>query len=272
MSKCLLVMVAVLPWMLLPCVGGSRCEADEAAAPKVIVREPARRYPPVKVPAIASIPDGVDFGFAADVDGILQLGDWRVVGSVWEVHPNLIVFRTEKTDKEPSQIGRLAYRLPDGMSLDLAPGQPLTIEHDHEFVNKHFAYDMHISSDETLILATSHGTEAAAPPDSNTTQVIFSGSDRRANPFGVVFYWSKAEHRTELQPTNNSKQFDAPLTLQAKGQSTTQQVGSGDSAEIVLNGKKYAFKLLKSVHFEYGESDEQETSHTLEYLLVKKRG
>ena len=245
-------------------------EVESQDRPRVLRREPPARFAPQPLKGRANIPRDVDFGLVTEIDGIIQTRDWSVRGTVTQTATELIRFRTTSGGS-----GRLAYRLPGRLRLELTVGQPITIVHDHEVFEKRLLYDMHISSSGSLILATSHGHRERAPADSNSAELIYTGQQDGQPPGRALFFWSHPEEHDLKLKTKHVQSSHAPISIKLGegGKPLASKLGERASSAITLGESKYLFVLLASHHLDYSDHAEKEfgrgTSHFLHYLLVR---
>ena len=218
--------------------------------PTIITRERPVRFDPREIEFRPRIPDGVTCGVLCGIDGKLMTGDWKKTGVVDSVDHDagIIEFTTDQFKvkgkvREKRQSGQLVYRLPHGLKLPLKPGDPITLLHDHQSNEKHLEWDIHISSGEKLIFATSQRQHDSAPRSANKAEVLFKGVPGAQS----LFYWSDPRDNDLVQFNRKKIEPHSPISMRCDD-NTLSRVGLSEDAptEVMLEGQKYYFVLLSS--------------------------
>ncbi|NND99487.1 MAG: hypothetical protein HKN47_19405 [Pirellulaceae bacterium] len=204
----------------------------------------------------------IPFAIVCDIDGVLMTGDWKVIGKVSAIdhERGVILFNTEAMlvegkVRDESKMGRLAYRLPHQLPMPLNAGDPITILHDHETDKKRLEWDIHISSGDRLVLATSHQHDDSPPQSAKRREVLFAQA-----PGGhSVFYWSDPANKELNQSKHDVVESTITLQTRSTGGDRTIDVGKGDLAEIDLDGRHYAFVVLASELYTTGDESDHES-------------
>lgn len=261
-------------------IGAHEGASVRSVAQTALLRPAPLRFEPQVIRGEAKIPDGVAFGMECDLDGVLMIGDWKAIGRVTHVDhkAGLIQFDTEEFRvndevRQKSQRGRLAYRLPHGLKLPLAAGDPITLLHDHDTNEKRLEWDIHIASGEELIFATTHQHDDSPPRSAETAEVLFEG----AAGGHVVFFWSDPTDDDLNQSLTTVRRRPPPLRLRVADGDGFEEV-SHDShlTSITLRDKKYFFFVNSSEYYENqahehdpAEKPAASHSHSIECVLIK---
>ncbi|MCA9136412.1 MAG: hypothetical protein KDB00_06630 [Planctomycetales bacterium] len=218
-----------------------------------------------------------------DIDGVIQTDDWKVTGTVDRHEPGLITFTTHEfrvRDKirTASKTGRLAYRLPHGLSIPLASGDPIAIMHDHDTNAKRLEWDFHLSSGNKLILATTHQHDDTPPRSADQAEVLFDGA-----PGGhLIFFWSNPGTNDLDQNLTEVGTIHSPVFIRYRDddQSKEALAAKDGITKVTLDGTNYNFVVIASEHSEnedhHDEGDRQSKagssdnlSHHLECILIR---
>ena len=261
-----------------------RCNADP---PRVIQRSGPLRLQPKPLRGQASIPEGIVFDIVCSIDGNLMLRDWKAIGKIKSIGPDTIHFTTDEVHvdgkvRQSSHPATLAYRLPGGLKLDVAAGDPITILHDHSVVEKRDEWDIHISSGKKLILASSHRSDHSPPLSADAMELVFPGKEQTR----MLFYWSDPVYNETDQKRDQELPSKIQLSVQAHQQAEPiSQVSVENSTQIVtvtLDDVRYHLLALESEHSSHADhhdaghqTDQQQpkhpdiASHTIKWLLIR---
>ena len=267
---------------------------SQAETPKVVRRAKPPLLKRQPIMGKAELPDEVAFGMMCDVAGEIQTGDWKLIGKVVAHEPGLVTFRTEEFQvrgkvRDEEQEGHLAYRLPEGLELPLAVGDPITLMHDHGTDQKRVERDIHLSSAGQLILATSHQHDDTPPKSADRAEVLFEGA-----PGGrALFFWSDPGTDDLTQALKEVGEISSPVSLRAQEGDDFEEIDASRNSvtTISLDGVEYHFVVLSSHYVAYDshgqdshghESDDSDESpdqasaeevdahyHSLECLLIR---
>lgn len=214
---------------------------------RVVARSAPRQLTERKIRGLAKVPDRVEFGFMCDVDGIIQTGNWKVVGTVTRHLPGKIVFETNEFRvrnrvRTKSMTGRLAYSLPDNLALPLAVGDPLTILHDYSSEQKRLERNLHISSGTHLVLATSHLNESAVPRSADRAELTCETIDGGQ----LQFYWSDPADDDQQQDLKVVPHISPAVSLKSDSSlaSVAIEKAKQDYQPVALNGSRFLFRIL----------------------------
>lgn len=222
-----------------------RCDAE----PPTIRRAEPLRFQPHVTRGVANIPDSVSFGLMCDIDGVIQTGDWKTTGTVTSHKPGLVEFTTEaflvrgkvRDDAKP---GRLAYRLPHGLTFPLSVNDPITIMHDQGANEKRAEWDIHISSGKELIFATTNQHDDTPPRSADNAEILFKDA-----PGGhVVFFWADPENDDRNQDLKVAGDFASAVSLKIRDDKEFKVIeASGDDpTRLSLDQTEFYFVVLSS--------------------------
>lgn len=214
---------------------------------RVIDRKSPKRLIQPKIPGIARVPRGVEIGFICEVDGLIQTGHWKMVGMVTKHKPGKLTFKTDEFRvrgkiRTEAKTGHLAYKLPEDMPMPISVGDPITILHDYSAKQKRLERNIHISSGNQLILATSRFDDAFVPRSADRAELLID-----TLPDGSVrFYWSDPADDDREQALKEVPRISPAVLIQYQVDS---HIGFFARAKkgfqsIMLGQEEYLFRIL----------------------------
>jgi hypothetical protein len=174
----------------------------------------------------AAVPENVALGFALDLNEKLVGGNWDVQATVTGVDDRAVTFRTDK-----GEAGRLAYRLPEGMRLNISPGKPVSIKRETVAFDVSRGYQLTVASEGGTLLSSGRllGPEPLEVRVSKDTVI-------RQNP----------ERQTQVSESKYETTYSVPVTFASGGQSGEAAVGK--MADARLEGRGFSLLVRESLH------------------------
>jgi hypothetical protein len=252
-----------------------------AEGPVLIVRSSPTLFRPHSIQGTASIPPEVKLGIVCELGGTLLTGDWKFIGTINKIdhEQGMIEFQLNPPPtndpppkNKPPRIGHLAYRLPHQLKLAFNPGDPITVVHDEDQNGSRLEWEIHISSNTKLILATSHRYDHSPPQSADTAKVLFGDATGKH----ILFYWSEPADNEVTQNLKTGSPPHTPISLKAHTQGDIREIPVSDHAPIPieLNQEPYWFATVSSeLHtgeHEHHDSHAAPDAHALECLLIRQ--
>jgi hypothetical protein len=211
-------------------------------------------------------------GFALDVAGRAQTGNWDVTGKVIENVGGRLTLKTDSGEE-----WHLVYRLPEGQVLDVKPGQSVTIKRVQSIIGSRLAYDLHISSGNDLVLAASRQFRTTAPKDAAGASRLFPAEGMATAPLRSIAFWGDADRKEPMKATKYTTVYKVPINVQSllpgQANSGVKSLVSGERASLSVDNKPFSITVTESrevVPKPEFKGVLEGSGYTLEYVVSKK--
>ena len=199
----------------------------------------------------ATLPEGVQHGYAVDIADRILTGNVDVKGRVTALEAGRLVFTTEK-----QETGHLAYRLPRGMALKLKHNDQFSLTRTMVGRGVTLGYTLLITGGKDLMVASGR-----AFGDTPNNLTILPGLVLR-----------QVQDRTKVSAQGRYETtYATPATLTSDGQ--TKRLTTGEPAEFTSKGKTYLLMIRESsetVPAREKEGVSEGQGFTLEYAITLK--
>lgn len=199
----------------------------------------------------ATLPEGVQHGYAVDVADRILTGNVDIKGRVTALESGRLVFATDK-----QQTGHLVYRLPRGMTLKLKTNDDFSLTRTMTGRGASLGYGLLLTGGKDLTLAS--GRVNGDIP--NNITIVAGLTLRQAQDRSK----KAAEGRYETT-------YNAPVTLVSDGQA--KRLTTGEPTEFAFKGKTYLVMIRESseiVPTKEKEASSEGQGFTLEYAITLK--
>jgi hypothetical protein len=251
----LLLCIAALPGCsVLRRMRGEESASQEKSPPKP--QQPSstlalpNRVEAEEVKGQAAVPENVTMGFAVDLNERVARGNLDVQATVTNVDERTVIFRTDK-----GETGRLVYRLPQGLRLNIKTGQNVSIKREVIAVDVSQGYQLTVASEGSTLLSS--GRLLGASP---LEVKVSKDSVLRQNP----------ERKTQVSESKYETTYNVPVMLVSGGQPGEASVGK--LTEMRLEGTGFTILVRESALIVPGKGMEgvlEGGGYVLEYALTR---
>jgi hypothetical protein len=259
LAALLLLGLAALPGCsVLRRMRGAESSSQEKTPPKP--QEPSstlalpNRVEAEEAKGQAAVPENVTMGFALDLNERVARGNFDVQATVMSVDERAIGFRTDK-----GETGRLVYRLPQGLRLNVRPGQAVSIKREVIGFDVSQGFRLTLASEGNTLLASGRLLGA------NPLEVeVSKDSVLRQNP----------ERKTQVSESKYETTYNVPVMLVSGGQSG-EAPAVGKLTEMKLEGRGFSILVRESSFIVPGKGMEgvlEGGGYVLEYAVTQSGG